>query len=247
MSLQNLQLEFADAICSGHLQMESVLPVQNLRIYQNNVFSHLMQALQNTYPLIEKLVGADFFRICAKEYIKQYPSRSGNLNEYGEYFSDFLIKYEAVKELVYLSEVANFEWTCHVLLTTAPANLLNINLLKNLTPDQYAQINFTLHPASKIIKFYYPILRIIDLCQNDIDGNIDLGENGVNLLIIRRDLDITLIQLPLSDFTLLSSLADNMSLAAALDATLLVDPSFTLDNKLAQWVQERIITDCSLN
>lgn len=90
-------------------------------------------------------------------------------------------------------------------------------------------------------------MRIIELCQSDIDDNIDLGEDGVNLLIIRRDLDIALIQLPSSDFTFLSSLADNMSLAAALDATLLVDPSFTLDNKLAEWVQERIITDFSSN
>lgn len=247
MSLQNLQLEFADAIYSGNLQMESVLPVQNLHIYQNNVLTHLIQTLQNTYPLIEKLVGEDFFRICAKEYIKQYPSRSGNLNEYGEYFSDFLVKYEPVKELVYLTEVANFEWTCHILLTAASANRVDVNLLKKIAPEQYEQIHFTLHPASKIIKFYYPILRIIELCQSDIDDNIDLGEDGVNLLIIRRDLDIALIQLPSSDFTFLSSLADNMSLAAALDATLLVDPSFTLDNKLAEWVQERIITDFSSN
>lgn len=130
MSLQNLQLEFADAIYSGNLQMESVLPVQNLHIYQNNVLTHLIQTLQNTYPLIEKLVGEDFFRICAKEYIKQYPSRSGNLNEYGEYFSDFLVKYEPVKELVYLTEVANFEWTCHILLTAASANRVDVNLLK---------------------------------------------------------------------------------------------------------------------
>lgn len=247
MSLQNLQLEFAEAVCSGNLQIETVLPIQNLRIYQNNILKHLLKALQTTYPLIVKLVGEDFFQICAKEYIKQYPSRSGDLNDYGEYFSDFLVKYDPVKDLIYLAEVAQFEWICHLLLTAAQPPALDIDVLNKISPENYEQIRFVLHPASKIVKFYHPILRIIELCQKDIgDDVVELGDEGVNLLMIRRDLDISLIPLSEGDYIFLTSLAEGQSVAAALETTLQADPTFELDNKLANWVKDKLIVDCFL-
>lgn len=246
MLLQNLQLEFADAIVADEQDIDFILPVKNMRIYQNNVISTLTKALHNTYPLIVKLIGDDFFRLTAKEYIKRYPSRSGNLNDYGQYFSDFLVEYEPVKELIYLADVAQFEWTCHTLLSASTHSPFDATLLKNIAPEQYEHIHFYLHPASRVMKFYYPLLRIIDLCKGEINDTIDLGEEGVNILIIRLHEDISLIPLSESDYTFLSALQDNVSLAAALEATINIDPTFQLDEKLTAWIQDQTIVDCQL-
>ncbi len=243
MQLQNLQLEFADALLTDEQHLDFILPTQNIRIYQNNVQTHLIQALRHTYPMIVKLVGDDFFRVTAKEYIKRYPSRSGDLNDYGQYVSDFLAEYQPVKDLIYLAEVAQFEWMCHTLLFAGTHAPFNITLFKTISPEHYDQIHFILHPAARVMKFYYPMLRIIDLCKDEVDDTIDIGEGGVDLLMFRKESDIRLIPLSESDFSFLSALQDNLSLTAALETTLLVDPTFTLDEKLAGWVQDLIIVD----
>src|SRR3990167_10192357 len=87
----------------------------NLAIYRNNIFATLMHTLKATYPLTLVLLGKDFFAMAAREYIRQYPSRSGNLHDYGEYFGNFLATYQPVHELIYLAEVAEFEWAFHTI------------------------------------------------------------------------------------------------------------------------------------
>lgn len=247
MTLQNLQAELAEVILNDDLVTDLVSPIKNLAIYQNNTAKTLTHTLQSTYPLIEKLVGADFFKITAKEYIKCYPSCSGNLHDYGQYFSDFLAEYPPVKDLVYLSEVAQFEWMCHGLYFAADHAAFDKTKLENLTPEQYDQIHFSLHPASRLQQFYYPILQIIDLCKDNIEEIFDLEGDGVNLLMIRRDLDLSLIPLSDADFTFLQSVNDNYSLTEALDAALCIDANFRLEEKLPGWIEDKIIVDGYVN
>lgn len=245
MPLQNLQLEFAEAIFSGD-EMSAITPSENLSIYRNNIMTSLKDTLHDIYPLVLKLVGEAFFRLTIKEYIKRYPSRSSDLHDYGEYFSDFLTEYQPLKNLNYLSEVAKFEWACHTIFFAADHAGFDIEQLKKFSPDQYEKLRLSLHPASKLIKFHFPILRIIDLCANEIDGTIDVSDGGVNLLIIRRDLDISLVSLSLSEFLFLSALDEGNPLAYALEVATHQDPNFKLDEKLLGWIQNKTIVDCRL-
>ena len=246
MLLQNLQAEFAETIFSDSELPEVVLPARHVCIYQNNVMAHLLQTLKDTYPLIMKLVGEDFFHVMAKEYIRRYPARSSNLHDFGEYVCDFIAEYEPVKNLIYLAEVAQFEWASHTVFFAADCGTLDINFLEKLSADKYDQLHFSLHPASQLIKFHYPMLRIIDLCKDEIEGTIDINEGGINLLIIRRDIDISLVTLATDDFTFLTALSENKSLLAAVEAATEIDPNFNLDEKLPAWISDKTIVDCYL-
>lgn len=246
MTLQNLQAEFAESIFSDDPQVELLQPARHLIIYRNNISSNLIQALQHTYPLITQLVGVDFFRVAAKEYVERYPSRSGNLHDYGEYFKDFLAEYEPVKNLIYLVEVATFEWLCHSLTLAPDHALLNTALLESLSPDQYGELHFMLHPASHLYQFHFPILRIIELCQAHVENDepLHLDTSLLNLLIIRRDLDIILAPLTAGEFTFLSALQQNKTLSLALEEAHRIDPHFKLDEKLPGWITDKTIVDC---
>lgn len=243
MSIQNLQAELAEAILDLDQNTDLIAPNKNLSIYKNNIHATLIQTLKSIYPLIVKLVGSDFFLVAAKEYIKQYPSRSGNLHDYGEYFSDFVTHYDPVKNLIYLSEVAEFEWICHQLFFAADHASFDINELEKLSPEEYDHIRFILHPASQLKKFHFPILRIIELCQGEIDDTIDIGEGSVNLLIIRRKLEISLVTLTNAEFSFLTAVQDGLSLAEALEITLKIDADFKLDEKLPGWIEDKTIVD----
>lgn len=246
MSMQNIQTEFAEAIILDDPNTAIVHPRENIRIYRNNMIANLMRALHDTYPLILKLVGNEFFRVTANEYIKCYPARSSNLHDYGEYFSDFLGEYPPSKNLMYLPEVAQFEWACHQIFFAADPLPFNLKLLESIAPEQYDQLHFILHPACQLCQFRYPLLRIVDLCKGHIDETINIYEGGVNLLIIRRDLDICLVSLTKGEFSFLSALSENKTVSESLQAALTIDAHFQLDEKLSLWIKDKTIVECYL-
>jgi hypothetical protein len=246
MLLQNVQDEFVELINAEELHSDLCTPLGNMAIYRQNILASLSQTLRESYKMIEKLVGKDFFRVATKEYINRYPCLSGNLHEYGEYFGDFLMDYPPVRHLPYLTEVAIFEWACHQLYFSADASHFNIKSLESISPDQFRQLHFNLHPASRLIQFYYPILQIIDLCKGERDEEINLNEGGVNLLLLRRQLDVMLIPISEAEFTFLSALNRNENLGEALDQTMLIDPEFKLDIVLPRWIQDKTIVDFTL-
>lgn len=50
----------------------------------------------------------------AREYALRYPSRSGDLHDFGETFGEFLRLWEPTAHLVYLHDVAKLEWAMHL-------------------------------------------------------------------------------------------------------------------------------------
>lgn len=246
MQLSNLQAELADAILTADDTLDCVVPATHISIYHNNVMSTLIHTLQTTFPLIQKLVGTDFFRMTAKEFIRHYPSRSPNLHEYGNYFSDFLASYAPVHHLIYLAEVAQFEWLCHQINLAPDHARFDLKTLSNVAPNHYHELHFILHPASHLQRFHYPILEMIDLCNQETDITLDINMGGVNLLMIRREYDLCLVPLNNAEFTFLEMLHDGKSVATALNTALMLDAQFNLEEKLPQWIKDKTLVDCYL-
>ncbi len=243
MTLQNLQAEFAESLFLDEPRCDGVRPQGNLQIYQNNLFSNVTRALRTTYPLIVKLVGDEFFPLAARAYCKQYPSRSHNLDDYGAYFGSFLAEFEPTRSLIYLPEVAEFEWACHEASFAVEHAPLAIEALQKVTPDLYEHLHFILHPMIRVMKCDFPLLRIIELCKGEINEEINLESGGVNLLISRKDNSLSLIQLSDADCQFLTLISENNSLKDALEATLALDSEFRLEEKLPLWVQQGVIVD----
>lgn len=249
MQLQNLQLEFAETLLMNDTHAAFIHPAENLEIYFRNMQSHLMQALREAYPLIQKLVGERFFTIAAYDYIERYPSVSSSLHDYGAYFSDFLAEYAPVKQLIYLAEVAQFEWLCRSLLFAAEPDAFPFEKLNAVSASQYDQLYFSLHPASAVRQFYYPILKITELCQQEEEAleTIDVNSGGIYLLLIRREFEVALAELTQADYVFLTALSNNQPVSTALDAALQIDAHFQLDEKLPQWIQNKTIVDVAIS
>lgn len=247
MSLQNLQVDLSEIILSSSTDVDWLKPTQCLAIYRNNIYDNLSNTLKSIYVMVRLLVGDDYFQSLMNDYIKQYPSRSSNLHDYGEYFKCYLAEIPSLRTLCYLEEVAEFEWLMHTLYFAAEHDALNINHLAHITPHQYENLHFTLHPASYLKQFKYPILRIIDLCNNDNTEDINLNEGGVNLLMIRREFKLMLVSLSPAEYVFLNSLNNGHSLSASLTAALIIDEHFKLEEKLPQWINDKTIVDFYLD
>lgn len=247
MSLQNVQVEFAELLLANEQETSLIQPAANILIYHNNLLSHLFATLKNAYPLLVQLVGEDAFKAAARDYIDRYPSTSGNLDEYGEYFSDFIASYEPAAELPYLSDVAQFEWVAHLLTRAPDAAVFDPIHLEQLTENDYADLQLTLHPACHLMQTHYSIPDIIDLCNGSINEIDSLTTETLYLLISRHQDDIIVSTLTSAEYHFLNKIQDSHILADSLQTAVQIDPSFELENRLVDWVKNQIIIDIKAN
>ena len=87
--------------------------VARLAVYRGNVYANCTKALASAFPVVRKIVGEEFFEALAREFVHRHPSRSGDLNRYGDVFADFLAVFPHTADLPYLPDVARMEWLVH--------------------------------------------------------------------------------------------------------------------------------------
>lgn len=78
--------------------------------YRNNVAVSLGQALGRRFPVIQRLVGDEFFAALARAYLAADPPRSPVLMEWGAGFADFLAGFRPLAGWPFMADVARIEW-----------------------------------------------------------------------------------------------------------------------------------------
>ena len=253
--LQMLQSEFADSLFSEidpkHLYdaiLDNGLDAQRrINIYQNNLFISLTNALLAVYPVINKLVGEEFFSFATKEYIKRYPSQSGNLHNFGEYFSEFLGNFSPAEELIYLPDIANLEWAYHLAFHASDEHGIDIDALTKLSDTQLSNIKFKLNNSAFLIESEFPILKIWQANQeSDTGNNVSLDEGRVKIIVNRNLFDIEFTTLRDGEYAFLQSLSNDQSFTLACDSAVRVEQNINLSECLHRFISSNIIVDFAL-
>ena len=256
-TLRDLQIDFATAIFNNsgedanftqNLVDGEISSNRQLDIYRKNVFGCLTDALKIAYPVIIKLVGAEFFDRLAEEFIRQTPSKSGNLHNFGGELAEFIAELPSARELVYLPDVAKLEWACHEVFFSEDHLPLQSDRLALVPEGQQDQLKFHLHHASRLVACNVRVHRIWENNQEGFTGDpaVDLDSGGVWLMVRRKDYQAVLQPLTQGQWSFLNSCqaGDDLSQASA-DAQK-VDSHFDIGETLKQCVADSILVDFSL-
>ncbi len=84
-------------------------PSKRFSVYRSNVRGALVEALAVRYPVVQRLVGEDFFRVMSRDYALNNLPPSPVLIGYGENFPEFVEGFEPAATLPYLADVARLE------------------------------------------------------------------------------------------------------------------------------------------
>lgn len=192
-------------------------------VYRASFEANLGQALRDTYPVVNRLVGEDYFGQVARAYLRAHPSHSGDLHEYGAHFATFLAAQDSVLDLPYLPDVARLEWLAHLAFHAADAEPLTLAALAGLPPDFYAGL--CLLPCVGVMRSEFPVHRIWQVNQESwtSDAVVHLGAGGVRLAVTREGLDIVLLPMEADAYELARALFERGSLGAASEAMMDAD------------------------
>jgi hypothetical protein len=231
-SLREAQRAFAAALLSA-------APAEGgLQLHRNNVFIGLSGALGDVYPVVRRLVGEAFFNQLARRFIRQYPSRSANLHDFGRDLPGFLAGLAETAELAYLPDVAALEWACQEVLHAADAAPLVFTAASD--PER---IQWRLHPAVRLVASRYPVAAIWEANQLDEPPLVDLAAGADWLFVQRRGLERRVARLSAGEFALLSALDHGLALAEACEAAVAAQANVDLAAAMARFVTELIFAE----
>jgi hypothetical protein len=192
-SLRDLQQAFGHAIATGdvgaigaEIVANGMEPAARLRIYRNNHRETGLACLRSTYPVVERLVGPDYFRQTAFEYLAAHPSRSGSLDDLGRHWPLFLERCFEGGQYAYLADVARLEWACQEASMARDHPSLDLEKLRRVPAERYAALIFLLHPAVRLVASPHPILRIWRANQPESDASERIDPDSPERVLLWR-------------------------------------------------------------
>lgn len=195
-------------------------PARRFAVYRNNVIVGLVDALADTYPVAQALVGEAFFRAMAAEFVRAAPPHSPVLAWYGAGFAEFIEHFAPTASLAYLADVARLEWLRVETWHAADAAPLPADALAALLvdADHLPETRFALHPALRVIASAHPVVSLWAAHQTD-DPDAALGEvdmsRGEAALLTRPALDVGMMRIEPGAAVFVRRLLDGETFGAA--------------------------------
>jgi Putative DNA-binding domain len=248
-SLRELQLRFVAALFDDGVDcLHDVLctdggtAAQRMAIHRNNLRLGFRKALALEFPVIEKLVGAGFFTTLARDFQREHPSNSGDLQHIGAAFATWLAVRFAGERHAYLAQVAALEWALQELQLAPERPPLQTRELRGIDPVDYAGLRLQLRPCCALLTTHYPVFAIWNANQGTAtaDATIDLDAGGDLLLARRTAAGLVIEQLARGEHALLGALAGGLALGQALDAALEAEQDFDLAACLQRCVAREV-------
>jgi hypothetical protein len=255
LALRDLQLRFAEVLFEGavegmdaHIEENGLASAARLDIYRNNLREGFIKALALGFPVIERLVGEEYFRHLALDFLGSHPSRAGNLHYIGAPLAEFLRKRFEHTEYACFADVAALEWAHQEALVAADTPAISADALRSVAPSAYDLLCFDLHPAARLVKSHYPIIRIWRANQTDAAASdtVDLGSGGDNVLVLRAPDCIEFHRIPDGDFAFLLALSRGENLGTALEGAQAADVNFDLGAALRRGLSLNLFTGIRL-
>jgi hypothetical protein len=83
---------------------------RGLRTHRNNILGACCNALRQSYPTLEWLIGVEHFEALAADFVRRAPPTAPMLALYGEGFAAFAVERAAPEDRQLLDETARFDW-----------------------------------------------------------------------------------------------------------------------------------------
>ena len=147
-------------------------------------------------PVVQRLVGEDFFRVMAADFALHNLPPSPVLINYGADFPDFVANFEPAASLAYLPDVARLESAHWQAYHAADDEPLTVSAFQAVAPDKLAETRISLISACHIVSSPHPIVSIWQTNAQDAEVTaVDLSV-AEDALVARPGLSVEVRKLP---------------------------------------------------
>jgi hypothetical protein len=203
-------------------------PARRLAVYRNNVIASLIDALAETYPVVQELVGTDFFRAMAAVFVRQAPPRSRILARYGQGFAAFIEQFEPARGVPYLPDMARLEFArvrAYHAADAEPVTHAALGLAL-ASPERIAELRLVCHPSLSVIDSRFAVVSLWAAHQGEGDlTTLDPGQPQ-DAFVLRAGLDVLVLHAPAGGAAFVRALLQGRCFGDAAGAAAACAPAF---------------------
>lgn len=192
-------------------------PAQRFGVYRNNVIVSLVDALADTFPSTQAVVGERFFRAMARASLAQNLPDTPVLADFGKHFPDFVAAFAPAASLPYLADLARLEFARVEAFHAADAATLGVEDLAPLLadPQRLPRLRLDLHPSLRLLSSVHPIVDLWAANAADRDFHLIDWACAQTALVLRNDLEVEVFSLSEDDATFIAALLAGRPLGEA--------------------------------
>lgn len=211
-----------------------------LALYARQLAGIRERALGANYPLLKRALGEDAFFELSKAYARRFPSRSGDLNRFGESMTSFLEEHVEGDLPAWLPDLARLEWAVHCAHYACDAVPVSASLLASLSPGELDAWPVSLHPACSFHASPWNLAILWQPSPEVLAPPLDVTGAAV-ALVWRRVWKATVRRLAPGEATALTALKSGERLGAALEHACDVDPAIDAASLVERWLRDGLI------
>ena len=203
------------------------LPIaERLGIYRNAYRVRLIEALDETYPVLHAVLGDEVFYTLGEEFVAAHPSVYRSIRWYGSELAEFLGQAPPYAEQPILAELALLEWTLAEVFDSADAEPVQRAALSAVDPSAWSELQFEFHPSLRRLFLQWNTAAVWQaMSRDEAPPEPCCAELPMPWLLWRRDLQNYFRSMPADE-------------AAALDAALDGADFVQICETLAEWLPE---------
>ena len=191
-------------------------------VHRNNVVVSLVGVLADTFPVVRRLVGGEFFDAMARLYVCEHPPASPVMSEYGAGLADWIADFDPAAGLPYLADMARLERARAMAFHAADAPALHADELARCLADpaRLPGLRLVLQPSLSVHVFAHGVVSLWAAHQEDDEaaiGRVDL-HRAEAAIVLRPDDEVLVLPASLADAALLTRLQRGDRLGAAVAA-----------------------------
>jgi len=243
--LGDMQARFSQALFDARKEPQALplfkgnteLVEQRFALYRGNLVGTWNKTLAATYPVLQALVGDEFFSGLTRAYGKAYPSDNGDLNHFGAHFAQFLEEFEHVADYPYFPDMARLEWQLHRAHYADSGYQVAAADFAALSPEQMDHAGLKLSPSCGLIRSDWAVVELWQAHQPGMEKPFptELAQPNYGL-IVRPHWKTDLLSLTPAAYVLWDTLVQGGFLGQALDEALAVDTDFDFGAHLQTWL-----------
>jgi hypothetical protein len=165
--LQNHLLGNPSTIADAIVDAPPLAIAQRLGIYHNAYRVRLIEALDDTYPMLHAVLGDEVFSSLGEAFVAAHPSVHRSIRWYGRELAEYLRRSPPYDGQPILSELALLEWTLAEVFDSADARPVQRSALSAVDPSAWSELHFRFHPSVRRLQLHWNTVAVWQAMTRD--------------------------------------------------------------------------------
>jgi hypothetical protein len=202
--LQRHLLGEDNGIAAAIVDAPPLAVAERLGIYHNAYRVRLIEALDDTYPVLHAVLGDEVFSALGEEFVAEHPSVHRSIRWYGRELAEFLGRCPPYDEQPILAELALLEWTLAEVFDAADAEPVQRAALSAVDPSAWSELQFEFHPSLRRLPLHWNTVAVWQaMTRDEAPPDPSRAEQASPWLLWRQNLQNYFRSMPADEATAL--------------------------------------------